>query len=302
MDNENIDKIKRFLNYDLKIKEIFNYIMPVELNFYDYESRFKYTERLIDGIDRIDMYLCKMMIDYDIPVDIIENFDKHMHMIDSKINSKEFSDILNKGYEDTLNFINTYISFMRVDFVKSVRNGFKGYYINYGNDVLEPTTVNEYLHYVYNYVINKEDYYEMIPKVRWVSDKDYGEISLRGISNDIGNELYEKLIQYQLDSDCIDIINLDRNIIVMARDLGHAAVIEIDLSDMNNIFVKYFIPKNTDMNKSALLKGIYMNTDKYACGEFLTNRGNFANEICNFMSGIPTDYDLDFVKNSGYKK
>ena len=83
--------------------------------------------------------------------------------------------------------------------------------------------------------------------------------------------------------------------------MGHAAVIEIDLSDINNIFVKYFIPKNTDIEKSSLLKGIYTNNDKYACGEFLTNRGNFANDICNFMSGIPTDYDLEFVKNSGFK-
>ena len=99
MDNENINKIKRFLDYDLRIKEIFNYIMPKELDFYDNDSKFNYTERLLDGIDRINMYLCKMMIDYNIPVEIIEKFDKHMHMIDSKINSKEFSDILNIKYE-----------------------------------------------------------------------------------------------------------------------------------------------------------------------------------------------------------
>lgn len=299
--DENINKIKRFLDYDLRIKEIFNYIMPKELDFYDNDSKFNYTERLLDGIDRINMYLCKMMIDYNIPVEIIEKFDKHMHMIDSKINSKEFSDLLNKGYNDTLGFINRYISFMRVGFKESVRNGFKGYYINYGKDVIEPYTVNEYLHYVHNYVINKEDYYEMVPKVRWVNDKDFGEISLRGISNDIGIELYQKLIEYQLDSDCIDIINLDKFIVIMARDLGHAAVIEIDLSDINNIFVKYFIPKNTNVEKSSLLRGIYTNNSKYASGEFLTNRGNFANDICNFMSGIPTDYDLEFVKNSGYR-
>ena len=35
MKNENIDKIKRFLDYDLRIKGIFNYIMPKELDFYD---------------------------------------------------------------------------------------------------------------------------------------------------------------------------------------------------------------------------------------------------------------------------
>lgn len=302
MDNENINKIKRFLKYDLKVKEIFNYIMPNELDFYDYESKFRYTDRLLDGIDRINMYICKMMIDYDMPVEIIEKFNNHMHMIDSKINSKEFSDILNKGYENTLFFINKYISFMDVDFVQSVRNGFKGYYVYYGDGVLEPKTVNEYLHYVHSYVINKEDFYKMIPKVRWVNDGDFGSISLRGISNDVGVELYQKLIQYHLDSDCIDIINLDKNIIIMARDLGHAAVIEIDLSDINNIFVKYFIPKNTNIEKSSLLKGVNVNSNKYVSGEFLTNRDNFTDDICNFMSGIPTDYDMDFVRDSGFSK
>ena len=254
MNNENIRKIKRFLDYDLRIKGLFNYIMPKELDFYDNDSKFNYIDRLLDGIDRINMYLCKMMIDYNIPVEVIEKLDKHMHMIDSKINSKEFRDLLNKGYEDTLGFINTYISFMRVEFNESVRNGFKGYYLNYGMDVIEPYTVNEYLHYVHNYVINKEDYYKLIPIVNGTSDKDWKGIYLRGISNDIGIQLYEKLIECNLQGDCIDIINLDKNIVIMARDLGHATVIEIDLSDMDNIFVRYFIPKNTNVGK----KGVYI--------------------------------------------
>ena len=101
MDNrdENINKIKRFVEYDLKVKDILNHIMPVDLDFYDIDSRFRYTDRLIDGIDRINMYMCKMMLDYNLPVNVIEKFDEYMHMIDSKINSKEFSEILNKGYE-----------------------------------------------------------------------------------------------------------------------------------------------------------------------------------------------------------
>ena len=304
MDNrdENINKIKKFLEYDLKVKELINYIMPGELDFYDIESRFRYTDRLLDGIDRINMYVCKMMIDYNLSVDLIEKFDKYMHMIDNKINSKEFNDILNKGYKETLNFINKYISFMRIDFVESVRKGFKGYYCNYGEGVLEPNTINEYLHYVHSYVINNEEFYKKIPKVRWVSDNDFGDISLRGISNDIGNSLYEKIISNRIDSDIIDIINLDKNIIIMARDLGHAAVIEIDLSNMDSIFVKYFIPKNTNMDKMSLLKGIYTNNSNYACVEFITNKDNFLDDIYNFMNGIPTDYDSEFIKNSGFKR
>lgn len=300
--DENINKIKRFVEYDLKVKEIFNYIMPMELDFYDIESRFKYIDRLIDGIDIINMYMCKMMIDYDLDVNIIEKFDEYMHMIDEKINSREFSDILNNGYDSVLEFINKYISFMRVDFNLSIRNGFKGYYCNYGDGVLEPETVHEYLHYVHSYVINKEDFYRVVPKVRGTSDSDWKGISLRGISNDIGNELYEKIIDFGLESDLIDIINLDKFIIIMARDLGHATVIEIDLSNMDSIFVKYFIPKNTNMEKMSLLKGIYTNNSNYASGEFLTNRDSFVNDICSFMKKIPTDYDMEFVRNSGVRK
>lgn len=293
--NEELNKVEKFFEYDLKVKEILNEIMPVEFDFYDDYSRFKYAEKLLDGINRINMYVCKMMLDYNLPVDIISQFDKKIHMIDEKINSKEFYDLLKQGYNSTLKFVHTYISDIRIDFVDSVRKGFKGYYVRYGSGVLEPQTIHEYLHYVHSYVINKEDFYFSVPKIKSTSDRDWGGISLRGISNEIGNELYQKIIDFEIDSGCIDIINLDKHIIIMARDLGHAAVIEIDLSNKDAIFVKYFIPKNTNMKKMGLLRGIYTNNIKYAIGEFLTTRDNFVMDLCSFMQGIPTDYDMEWI-------
>ena len=69
------------------------------------------------------------------------------------------------------------------------------------------------------------------------------------ISNELGNKLYETIISSNLNSDCIDIINLENRMLIMARDLGHATVIEVEINN-NNVFVKYYIPKNNNKEMS----------------------------------------------------
>ena len=119
---------------------------------------------------------------------------------------------------------------------------------------------------------------------------DWKGITLRGVSNDLGNELYEKIVTSDIDSDCIDIINLDKKILIMARDLGHAAVIEADL-EKDDVFVKYHFPKNNNKDMTSKLKGINVNRDEFAIGNFQTTRDNIADDLSSLMKGIPTDMD-----------
>jgi hypothetical protein len=290
---ENIKKMERFFNYNLKVKELMNMLMPTELDFYNDETKFKYTDKVLECIERIDIYLNKMMLEYHLPQNIIKLFNLKIKELQKKVNSKEFYAVIKQGKDSVLKFIRTYISDMRVEFIDSIKKGFAGYYIYYGFDVLQPTTINEFLHYVHSYVINNENFYSEIPTINSLKEEDFsGQINLRGINNEIGNELYETMIKSEIDSDQIDIINLENKILIMARDLGHAAVLEIDTTDCNKIFIKYFIPKNTNQEKASKLKGIYENNEKFITGSFQTTKETFAYEVCSFMKGIPTDYDM----------
>lgn len=291
---DNTKKLERFFDYNLKAKKLMNELMPTELDFYNNETKFNYTDKVLECIEKIEIYLNKMMLDYNLPENIVETFNNKMKELETKVNSQEFYDVLKEGKDATLKFIRTHISDMRIDFVTSVKTGFAGYYMYYGFDVLPPTTINEFLHYTHSYVINKENFYSMIPTVRKLKEEDHtGQINLRGINNEIGNQLYEIMSTSEIDSDQIDIINLENKILIMARDLGHAAVLEIDTTDLSRIFVKYFIPKNTNQEKASRLKGINENNEKFITGSFQTTKETFAHEICSFMKCIPTDMDME---------
>ncbi len=72
--------------------------------------------------------------------------------------------------------------------------------------------------------------------------------------------------------DITNIINLENKILSMARDLGHASELEIDISNPNAIFVKYFIPKSINLEMIASLKGIKEKNEEFSIGDFQTTK------------------------------
>lgn len=56
----------------------------------------------------------------------------------------------------------------------------------------------------------------------------------------------------------IGIISLDNRIFLMSRDLAHATVIGVDMSDSENYFIKCFIPKNTNWEMMGILTDLDM--------------------------------------------
>lgn len=289
-----VDKLKNFFRYDLKSKKILNDIIPIDLDFYDDDGKFKYMDKLISGIEDLKTYITKMMLDYNMPLNIIKRYNTIIDNLEGYIKSPEFYILLNQGKTSVLKFIKDNISDMRIEFINSVKQELVGYTINYASDVIMPVTLNEFLHYVHNYIVNNENFYEDIPEI--ISSNKNKEIEwkgtfLRGIANELSNQLYYSLVEnLETKSDRIDIISLEDRIIIMARDLGHAAVIEIDMRE-ENVFVKYSIPKNNNKEMIAMLKGINENNDNYASGMFETTKEKLVYEITNFMKGIPTDSD-----------
>ena len=301
MEGQNIIKIQSFFNNNIRVKQLLNELIPVETDFYSTNDMFKYIDRVSNALEEIEWRLQKMLTEYINNKTVLTEFNKTINTINKYIKSDKFYNIVKQGPDKVLNFIHTYITDMREDFVESVNNGFIGYYVGYGKGVINPLTINEYLHYVHQYVVNNDNIYNSIPIVNTtVKEGDWMGISLRGISTEIGNKLYDSIKQSNIDSACIDIINLKNKIILMARDLGHASVIEIDTTNPNKYFVEYFIPKNTSLEKSGKLKGININKEAFATGSFEST--DLANDLCTLMKGIPTDMDIkwDFDINPGH--
>lgn len=293
-----LKKVEEFFDYDVEVKRLINEIIPNEIDLYDNESKFQYLERVLRNLQKIELYLSKMMLEHNIFK--VEELKKLSDKLKSDITSGNFQRLLNSGYDQLMNYMNSYITYMRPEFVDSVKNGFKGYYLLYGEGVLEPTTINEFLHYIHSCVVNREDFYFNVPIIETTKmESDWKGVSLRGVNNDIGAELYHRILDSKIDSDCIDILNLKDRIIIMARDLGHAAVIEIDLTNESKVFVKYFIPKNNNMEMISKLKGIQANREEFATGDFETSKEGLTKEICSLMKGIPTDADrvIDYKKD-----
>lgn len=296
MENDNIKKIEKFFEYNLNVKKIVNQIIPKETDCYDMGSTFLYIDRLQEGIDRINTYINKMIIDYELPNEILMQFNKKIQQFQRRIDSNEFNIVVSQGYTSLLKFIEDSVTKMREEFVDSVKKGLIGYYLYYGEGVLEPTTINEFLHYIHSYVINNEKVYKQLPILNSSKTQDgYGSICMRGAQNQLCEELYLGLTNTAVESSQLDIISLNKKILIMARDLGHASVIEIDTSNEEDIFVQYFIPKNTNIQKTSLLKGIYENKEEFATGSFQSNKETFVQDIANFVLGIPTDLDMEEI-------
>ena len=292
--DDNLRKIERFFKYNLEIKKLLNKLIPTEKDFYDEQSKIQYLDNLFNSLKEIRWLMDTIMKDYSVPQQVHDSFDSKINEIENHIMTRDFYNELNKGLLATLQYLKSNVTEMRPEFVDSVKKGFKGYCLFYGLDVLNPETLNEYLHYIHSYVINNEQTYEGIPIIQSNKSSDntgWEDINLRGIPNELSQNLFEQILSSNIPSDRIDILSLRNQIIIMARDLGHATVIEIEIDDKDNIYIKYFIPKNNSIELTARLKGVNANNSEFATGDFKSNSELLSDDICKLMNGIPTDLD-----------
>ncbi len=294
---DDLKKVENLFDYNLKVKKLLSDIVPNPTDFYSDYDTFNYIEDLKDSLSKIETYINKMMLDYKIPHSVLISFNNQMKQLKRKVKSWSFKRITKQGYTATLDFISSNITYMRPEFVEAIYENFAAFHGCNENQVLKPITINEYSHFVHSYVINNETFYSSVPIVSSVkNDSKWKEVNLRGRESELGNQLYVAILNSSIESDRLEIINLDKKIIIMAKDLGHAAIIEIELTDKDKIFVKYFIPKNTSMEKMSLLKGIYTNKKGFATGSFQTTKDKIITDVCTLMQGIPTDKDIDLSK------
>ena len=286
-----LESLKEFLEADMKAKAAQDRIFPNGMDLYNDESIFKYIERVIRALDDIEDNFLKMIRAEKINPEIGLAFSAKIQNIKNVVNNFFYSYAKQSGSK-IIDYINKEISGMRPEFIQSVNQGFKGYYLFYGADVMEPITINECIHYIHSLVVNNENLYKKIPTVQSFKPDKNCVYNYRGVQTPLGDKLFEQLQREYIDSDILDIINLENTILIMGRNLGHAAVIEIDTTDPNRIFVKYSIPKNTNPEKMSKVKGLKVQNELFGKGDFGTTTDRFVEDIVGLMKSIPTDSDI----------
>ena len=192
---------------------------------------------------------------------------------------------------------------MSESLVNEVGNNCVGYSMFNGISLEKGKSINEILHIVHQTIINDESNYKGLPIVsRKQNDEGY-DITLYGNSEQVSNNIFN-ILPKNLSSGDIDIMSLsDDKIIIMARDLGHALVVEIE-KENEMYYVNYFIPKICNIDMVNNLKGVKKVTDEsnYTVGNFAANQNNLYLEVLNLLSSVPMDKDMFIEGGKFYRE
>ena len=169
--------------------------------------------------------------------------------------------------------------------------------VGLSNVLQECKTINEILHTIHSYITQTEFVYENTPNIAEKELKSHSEVALKGVLSPLAKLIYDNLAD-EVKAGYIDILSVNnKQVFIMARDLGHSLTIDISLDDNNNVWVKYYIPKLCNMEMIKNLRGVkkIVNIDDiqgWATGDFHCSLDEFINQFNEFVLGVPTDSDI----------
>ncbi|MDD2489637.1 MAG: hypothetical protein PHY26_00055 [Bacilli bacterium] len=281
---ENLKNIELFFNYNMKIKNLMYDLAFKDEYAYNQESLIEYGNKLFKTLDIIESYLLKILL-------IFEYDEKYIIALKKRFTNyrEEFINVQNsviglkKVYQKN-------ISDMRKNFIDSVNKSFIGYYLYRGDNVLEPVSINEYLHFLHASIINNEEIYQKMPEIESIGENEYNSIHLYGKRNDAAYEIFKS---FPIKDTRVDILSLNDRILIMVRDLGHALMIEVTFKNEQAI-VNYFIPKICNYLMANELRGIteVKNDSKYAKGSFEIENNLLKEVLFDFLVKVPKDEDM----------
>lgn len=278
-----IEKYEKFFECNLKIKKILHECIFDEKYSYNKETVLQFSELLEDKIEEIEYYLDSIT---NLFYGGIDNDLKNLINI-----CKQKLIDCGSDHIKIKNFIEKYITDMREELVDEVGTNCFGYG-GMGVSLGKAQTLNEALHIIHTTIVNNENKYEGIPKLKEKINEANYEISLYGRDNLIAENIFEN-IPLNLDLGITDILSLNNKILVMARDRGHALSIEITIEDEKS-FIEYYIPKICNIEMVNNLKGVNKvdKQSRYTVGRYETNTNELSLEIVDFISKVPTDMDM----------
>lgn len=280
---ENLKSLEKFFKYNLEVKKILHTTAPKEEYAYNKEYLIEYVDKLERALNDIQYYINEM----------IESFCAN----DDKSYFNNFiralkSELISYGYDfDKLKkFYNTFFASMNEELVKEVGSNCVGYSMYRGINLSKGKSINEILHIVHQKVINNENVYKKLPILSKKQNESGYDITLYGRENEIAHNIFNSLPK-SFSSGDIDIMSVGNDkTILMARDIGHALVVEIE-KENDKYYVNYFIPKICNINMINGLKGVKKVTmeSKYTVGNFSTEPERISLEVFNLLSNVPKD-------------
>lgn len=289
---DNLKRLEYFFKEDAYIKKLLYNLAPNEENFTTNQAFIVYQDKLYQGLRNIRDSLLITNKLFNLYI------EDYINLIFENI-SNELTEKSN-NYQDFKKFYEQRFSNMNPELVDKIHDNFKGYFLerNIMSILPECNTINELLHIVHSYIINCDFFYKNMPIIENFHD-DYYNKTLYGNKEEkseimsMANELYQNLLNDKISS-IIDIVPISKQnkIIMMIRDRGHALTIEADVEGDKTI-IHYSIPKICNYEMVCNLKGInkIAKDDTTATGMFIIPTEQFAQEISNFISNVPSDAD-----------
>ena len=281
---EKLNKLKKFFDYDMKIKRILYECAPDAADGYNSDYSMMYANKLYEAFEDIEFYI----------ISIAENVlsDEYKKYIEAMLSV--FKDELDKCGSDFYKLKDFYVkcfSNIRVDFAREVKETCVGYTLfNNGFSLIKKcTTVNELLHVLHSSIVNDEKFYSDVPVIDRKANDIGKNINLLGMNDDISRKIFD-IFPQDLSSDEVNIMSFGNKILLMIRDVGHALTIEIDVEG-EKCMVRYFVPKVCNYLMINELKGInpVKEGKRYAVGEFQVMTDDTPREVVDFILKVPTD-------------
>ena len=286
---KNLQAFEKFFDYNLQIKKLLTCYPNIESE----RDAITYIDQTYQNLKDIKYMLSKMLII------VRDSTTLHNHLNKLFQYYEKTLVMCGNNKEALTQFYKTCIANMNPTLIDKMNQEIKGYYIfsDMNKSFLNCKTINEMLHVLHMYAINTEWFYKTMPILESKTNED-DKIILYGRPNEIAKAIFDNL-NFNLNSRQIDILSLNNRILIMARDLGHALTIEIELNN-NEAYINYFIPKVCNIDMVNNLKGITpVKTDEngnlktpYATGNFKVMTNELTTNIINFMENVPTDKDI----------
>ena len=291
----NIEDLKKFLYYDMRIKnEMVMMGSVTEADLSTDEGIMNYTDKVDNSLKYIFECLKRMLLSIGLGDLFLEKLEELKESTFKKFYDCKFDiDKLKSFYQYS-------ITEMDEKFVDLVRESCVGYSFSFP-PVDKVNSINEMLHVTHSYVINNENILQSFNVVETKPINDYTNITLYGNNSDFAKNIFTN---FPIDIDCgdVDIVSVTNNkIIVMIRDRGHALTMEIDKID-NEVECHYFIPKLCNIDMINRLPGVRKVKDDAPThsgtnGVFYSMSDSFVGDLYKFVEMVPTDSDMEIKRD-----
>lgn len=289
-EQENFEKIKRFFESDMKIKEALLKLAPTEKDDFNEESRIKYADKLYKELRDLELEFIEGVKNFGFDPIITTIIKSHFAKArEAFLLSRYEPGVIQKLYRE--HFTN-----MSPRLIEEVKEEFIGYTIfgkNLGKCIKESRTINELLHVLHSYIANNEEMLKNLPVIATKENAEKYSITLYGEETELSKKIFE---EFPLELDCgwTEIVSMTDKILMMVRDRGHALTIDIDTAKKDDILVRYFVPKLCNRDMVEVLPGVNKAgiSESGATGLFQTSGEELPKALFDFIGKVPMDHDI----------